>query len=56
MIERIHNHNLVGYKWIFKLKPWIPCVEDKRYKARLVAKGFSHGIDYNEILISLKLH
>ena len=47
LIEKPENAKVVGYKWIFKLKPGIPGVEDPRYKVRLVAQGFSplEGID-----------
>lgn len=43
------NQNLVGTKWIFKLK-YLPYGSIHRHKARLVAKGYNQmkGIDYNE--------
>lgn len=41
--------NLVGCKWIFKIKR-LPAGSIDRYKARLVAKGFHQrpGVDYPE--------
>lgn len=51
------NMNIVGCKWIFKLKRKedgsIDC-----YKARLVGKGFHQqkGIDYGETLVLLLNH
>ncbi|KAM1747643.1 hypothetical protein ACFX12_008735 [Malus domestica] len=43
------NKNLVGCKWIYKIKS-NPDGSVARYKARLVAKGFSQeaGLDYHE--------
>lgn len=51
LIEKPDNQKLVGCKWIFKIKPGIPGVEDVRYKGRLVANGYSQTerIDNNEI-------
>jgi hypothetical protein len=47
---RPKDRNIVGCKWVFKLKS--PQVDggSYRYKARLVAKGYSQrkGIDYHE--------
>ena len=43
------NHNIVGYKWVYKLKTH--CDRSiARYKARLVAKGFhqQQGIDFDQ--------
>ncbi|KAM2743005.1 hypothetical protein EV2_031394 [Malus domestica] len=43
------SYNLVGYKWVFKIKHK-PNGSIERYKARLVAKGFhqQEGIDFSE--------
>lgn len=51
LIERLKGQKLVGCRWIFKLKPGIPGVEEPRFKGKVVAKGYSQkeGIDYKEI-------
>lgn len=58
LVERPKNQKRVGCKWIFKLKPGIPGVEDRRFKGRVVAKGYSQkeGIDYNEIFFPVVKH
>uniref|UniRef100_A0A2N9IKE8 Reverse transcriptase Ty1/copia-type domain-containing protein n=1 Tax=Fagus sylvatica TaxID=28930 RepID=A0A2N9IKE8_FAGSY len=45
------NHNIVGCKWVYKLKTHIDG-SIARYKARLVEKGFhqQQGIDFDETL------
>lgn len=49
IVGRPHNCNVIGNKWVFKLKT-LPNQEAK-FKARLVAKGYSQsaGVDYTEI-------
>ena len=58
LIEKPENAKVIGSKWIFKLKPGIPGVEEPRYKGRLVAQGFSQkeGIDYNEVFSPVVKH
>ncbi|KAG8087751.1 hypothetical protein GUJ93_ZPchr0010g8326 [Zizania palustris] len=49
LIPREKHHNVVGCRWIFKVKHKADGTLD-RYKARLVAKGFTQreGIDYGD--------
>ena len=44
-----HQKNLVGYKWMYRIKRKADG-SFERHKARLVAKGFHQqlGLDYNE--------
>ena len=50
LIPRPKDKNIVGNRWIFKLKQNTDGTVN-RHKARLVAQGFSqvHGIDYSEV-------
>jgi len=50
LVPKYLGINLVGSKWVFKIKLKIDETLD-RYKARLVAKGFSQleGINFEEI-------
>ena len=41
LIDRPAKAKLVGCRWLFKLKPGIPGVEDERHKGKLVVKGYS---------------
>ncbi|KAI1000133.1 hypothetical protein K3495_g8066 [Podosphaera aphanis] len=49
VVPRPKDHNVVGSKWVFKIKHKADDTVD-RYKARLVAKDFSQqpGIDYDD--------
>lgn len=38
LVERPRGQKVIGCRWLYKLKPGIPGVEDKRYKGRVVAK------------------
>lgn len=48
IVERPVNCNVIGCKWVFKLKTTPK--EQPKYKARLVAKGYTQtaGIDYTD--------
>ena len=58
LTQRPKNQKVIGCKWLYKLKPGIPGVEEPRYKSRLVAKGFAQieGIDYNEVFAPIVKH
>ncbi|KAI1004621.1 hypothetical protein K3495_g3593 [Podosphaera aphanis] len=49
IITRPKDHNVVGSKWVFKIKHKADS-SIERYKARLVANGFSRqpGTDYDD--------
>ncbi|WVZ23444.1 hypothetical protein V8G54_001988 [Vigna mungo] len=49
LVSRSSTQNLVGCKWVFRIKRHLDCSID-RYKARLVAKGFHQrpGWDYTK--------
>lgn len=49
LVPLYFSHNLVGYKWVFRIKR-TPDGSIDRYKALLVAKGFhqQEGLDYTE--------
>lgn len=50
LVDLPPNKNLVGCKWVFKLKTDTEG-NPNRYRARLVAQGFSqkYGVDYDEV-------
>lgn len=58
LTERPKNQKVIGCKWLYKLKPSIPGVEEPRYKSRPVAKGFAQieGIDYNKVFAPVVKH
>lgn len=49
MVDKPIGKNVVGTKWIYKVKYYADGIVEK-YKARLVAKGYAQekGIDYEE--------
>ena len=44
IVDRPENHNVVGSKWVFKIKHKADGSVD-RYKARLVAKGSHNSLE-----------
>lgn len=58
LIDRPEGERTIGCKWIYKIKPGIPGVEDRRFKGRVVAKGYSQveGIDYHEVFSPVVKH
>ena len=50
LVPRPQNTNIVGNKWVFKVKRKCDGSID-RFKARFCARGFtqSHGVDYEEV-------
>lgn len=54
VVEQLANVNVVGYKWVFRIKRNVDEEIDK-YKARLVAKGYSqvYDVDYNDTYIPI---
>lgn len=49
LTDRPPNRNVIGSRWVFKVKPEYAGVS-KKCKARLVAQGYTqcHGVDFNE--------
>ncbi|KAL1200962.1 Retrovirus-related Pol polyprotein from transposon TNT 1-94 [Cardamine amara subsp. amara] len=58
LVKRPKTRKVIGCRWIYRLKPGIPGVEEPRYKARLVARGYSQreGIDYQEVFAPVVKH
>lgn len=56
--KRLKDCKVIGCKWVYKLKPGIPVVEDPRHKGRLVAKDYAQtqGVDYNEMFAMVVKH
>ena len=54
LVSSTSMQNLVGYKWVFRIKQLLDGSID-RYKARLVAKGFHQrpGMDYHDTFSSI---
>ena len=52
------GRNIVGCKWVFKVKSPLEEGGQPRFKARLVAKGYSQqkGIDYHETFAQQDMH
>lgn len=54
LVRRPGKRKVIVFKWVFKLKYGIPCVEKHRFKARLVVKGYSQREDIdNQYVFSL---
>ena len=58
IVDRPKDQAVISCRWLYKIKPGIPGVEDKRYRSRLVARGFTQreGIDYEEVFAPVVKH
>ena len=58
LVERPKRQQVVGCKWLYKIKEGARENSKPMYKTRLVARGFTQvpGIDFNEVFSSVVRH